>query len=96
MEHINLGNLKPSDLRWLEDHLVFDTYQHKFFQQLYRMLIHDVESISDLDTIYCIGTKLRKVYALLPPHYQEEIRAINNMSSRSFLDGVHGLEFSPE
>ncbi len=96
MEQINILNLKPGDIRWLEEHLVFESYQHKFFQKLYRMLIHDIEDISMLDTIYCTGAQLRKVYGLLQPHHQTEIEAINNMASRSFLDGVQGFEFSPE
>jgi hypothetical protein len=95
MEHINILNLKPSDVRWLEDHLVFESYQHDFFQKLYRFLIHDTEDIATLDTIYCTGVQLRKAYVLLQKHHRDELDAINNMASRSFLDGVQGFEFNP-
>lgn len=92
MEHINLANLTLSDIRWLEDHLVFESYQHEFFQKLYRYLIHDTTDIETLDLFHYNGQELRKAYSLLQKHHRDELAAINNMSSRSFLDGVQGLD----
>lgn len=90
----NLSMLSTSDIRWLEEHLVFESYQEQFFHKLYAMLIYDSENPVYLEKIWQIGVQLNKIYSLLTTLHQKEIEAINNMTSRSFLDGVQGYEFN--
>lgn len=91
-----LTNLQPSDVRWIEDHIILENHRHDLFQRLYRMLSHDTDNIAMLDVIYCSGVQLSRAFKQLTHTEQEEIRAINNMASRCFLDGVGGLAFSPK
>lgn len=94
MKHIQVHRPHTSDIRWMEDNLVFASYRDEFFDRLVAYLQKDAHNdIFLIDEVWVSGMQLRKCYALLSHKQQQVIASINTRTAQVWMNGVYGYDW---
>lgn len=73
-----ITNLRPSDIRWLDENLTLENVRQDFVRRVVRLISHEINDVAHLDTIYCSGIQLSKAYRML---HEEQKKIINNIDT---------------
>ena len=92
----SLLNLYPSEIRWIEEHAVYESYRIELFEAMCRMLARDYNDVAQLDTVYCSGMQLHKAFSLLTLEERGAIEGIGTRPALVFMQAIKGLTFNPD
>lgn len=94
MPQISVRRPRPSEIRWMEENMVFDSVRDEYFERLMRMLLYELGETDLIDDIWISGISARKLFVLLTPTQQAVIRDIDTNTARCWINGVKGLDWN--
>lgn len=92
----SLSNLKPSDVKWLEDSVHLIQIEEEFIHKARTYVLNGLEGIASLDDVWCTGLELRAVIEIIDYNkFVSNLKDINTKRFTVFMQGILGQPFKP-
>jgi len=91
-ETLSLLQPLPSEIRWLEDNMVFESLRDIIFERFMQILLNTYSQTEQIDTVWTSGIQLRKCFQLFSKEQQDAIRGLDTEAANVWLNGVDGRD----